>query len=136
MDNANVQMGIDFFKSGNKPRALQIFLEVLKKEPKNEIAWLWLATCVEKPEQKRDCFHKILAINPNNTYAQKALAELELQIISDPQPILQNGTVLKCPCTCLAFKVVHGEVAKGKERLAGSSGLSVWMDTPSPNCWS
>lgn len=85
MDNENVQTGIDFFKSGNKTRALQIFLEVLKKEPKNEIAWLWLAACVENPDQKRDCFYKILAINPNNTYAQKALAELELQALSEPK---------------------------------------------------
>lgn len=97
MDSVNVQTGIELFKSGNKPRALQIFLEVLKKEPKNEIAWLWLAACVENPQQKRDCFHKILAINPNNTYAQKALAELELQTISEPKPIPQSGTVLKCP---------------------------------------
>ena len=97
MDNANVQTGIELFKSGNKPRALQIFLDVLKREPKNEIAWLWLAACVESPQQKRDCFHKILAINPNNTYAQKALAELELQSISEPKPVPQSGTVLKCP---------------------------------------
>ena len=97
MDNVNVQTGIDFFKSGNKTSALQIFLEVLKKEPKNEIAWLWLATCVEKPEQKRDCFHRILAINPNNTYAQKALAELELQALAESKPVPQSGTVLKCP---------------------------------------
>ncbi|HNQ94675.1 MAG: hypothetical protein JNJ96_06570 [Anaerolineales bacterium] len=97
MDNANVQTGIELFKSGNKPRALQIFLDVLKREPENEIAWLWLAACVESPQQKRDCFHKILAINPNNTYAQKALAELELQSISEPKPVPQSGTVLKCP---------------------------------------
>lgn len=97
MDSVNVQTGIELFKSGNKPRALQIFLEVLKKEPKNEIAWLWLAACVENPQQKRDCFHKILAINPNNTYAQKALAELELQTISEPKSVPQSGIVLKCP---------------------------------------
>jgi Tfp pilus assembly protein PilF len=40
MDNANIQTGIQYFKSGNKSDALQIFLEVLKREPNNEIAWL------------------------------------------------------------------------------------------------
>ncbi len=97
MDNVNIQTGIQYFGSGNKSGALQIFLEVLKREPNNEIAWLWLAACVDKPEQKRDCFHKVLAINPNNLNAQKALAELELQAIPDTRPVPKSGTVLKCP---------------------------------------
>lgn len=97
MDNANIQTGIQYFKAGNKTGALQIFLKVLEQEPNSEIAWLWLASCVDKPEQKRDCFHKVLAINPDNTNAQKALAELELQTIPEAKPIPQQGTVLKCP---------------------------------------
>ena len=108
MDNANVQTGIECYKSGNKADALKIFLEVLKREPNNEIAWLWLAACVNKPEQKRDCFHKVLAINPNNAVAQKALAELELQAVSDTKLIPENGTVLKCPsCGSVMGKPDH-----------------------------
>lgn len=97
MDNVNVQTGIEYYKSGNKTGALKIFLEVLKREPNNEIAWLWLAACVDKPEQKKDCFHKVLKINPNNEVAQKALVGLELQAVSDTKPVLKSGTVLKCP---------------------------------------
>jgi tetratricopeptide (TPR) repeat protein len=101
MENINVQAGIEKYKSGDKANALKIFLEILKQEPNNEIAWLWLAACVEKPEQKKDCFHKVLSINPNNTFAQKALAELELQTVpqsvSDVKPVAKNGSVLKCP---------------------------------------
>ncbi len=108
MDNANIQTGIQHFKSGNKTDALQIFLQVLKQEPNNEVAWLWLAACVDKPEQKRDCFYKVLAINPKNTNAQKALAELELQSMPDTKPIPQLGTVLKCPsCGSVMGKPDH-----------------------------
>jgi len=112
MDNANVQTGIEYYKSGNKTGALQIFLEVLKREPNNEVAWLGLAACVDKPEQKKDCFHKVLSINPNNAVAQKALAELELQAVtvtvSDTKPIHQSGTVLKCPsCGSVMGKPDH-----------------------------
>lgn len=108
MDNVNVQTGIECYKSGNKADALKIFLKVLKREPNNEIAWLWLAACVDKPEQKKDCFHKVLTINPNNVVAQKALAELELQAVSDTKPIPQNGTVLKCPsCGSVMGKPDH-----------------------------
>ncbi|KXK13307.1 MAG: Tetratricopeptide repeat protein [Chloroflexi bacterium OLB14] len=108
MDNANIQTGIQYFKAGNKTGALQVFLQVLEREPNNEIAWLWLAACVDEPEQKRDCFHKVLAINPTNTNAQKALAELELQTIVDVKPVLQQGTVLKCPsCGSVMGKPDH-----------------------------
>ena len=97
MDNGNIQTGIEYFKSGNKIGARQIFLEILKREPNNEIAWLWLAACVEKLEQKRDCFNKVLSINPNNPNAQKALAELEFQLLSDTKTEPKSGSVLKCP---------------------------------------
>ena len=108
MDNANVQTGIEYYKAGNKTGALKFFLEVLKREPNNEVAWLWLAACVDKPEQKKDCFHKVLSINPNNAVAQKALAELELQTVSDTKPVHQSGTVLKCPsCGSVMGKPDH-----------------------------
>lgn len=108
MDNINIQTGIQHFDSGNKSGALQVFLEVLKREPNNEVAWLWLAACVDKIEQKRDCFRKILAINPNNLNAQKALAELELQAIADTKLIPESGTVLKCPsCGSVMGKPDH-----------------------------
>ena len=95
MDNDNIQTCINLFKSGNKMGARLIFLNVAQKEPNNEVAWLWLAACVDTAEQKRDCFYKILSINPKNQNAQKALAELELQTSSDSKPIPQSGTVLK-----------------------------------------
>ncbi|MBV6449989.1 MAG: hypothetical protein MHPDNHAH_00707 [Anaerolineales bacterium] len=108
MNNVNVQTGIEHYKSGNKTDALKIFLEVLKREPNNEIVWLWLAACVENLEQKKDCFHKVLSINPNNTVAQKALAELELQAVSGTKPVLQSGVVLKCPsCGSVMGKPDH-----------------------------
>lgn len=97
MKTDNIQAGINLFKSGDKIGARQVFLDITQHEPNNEVAWLWLAACIDKPEQKRDCFYKILSINPNNQNAQKALAELELQTLSDAKPIPQSGTVLKCP---------------------------------------
>jgi len=97
MDIGNIQTGINLFKSGDKIGARKIFLNIAQHEPNNEVAWLWLAACVDKAEQKRDCFYKVLSISPNNQNAQKALAELELQTSSDSRPIPQSGTVLKCP---------------------------------------
>jgi hypothetical protein len=97
MDTDNIQAGINLFKSGNKMGARQVFLNIAQHEPNNEIAWLWLAACVDNPEQKRDCLDKVLSINLNNQNAQKALAEYELETSSKAESIPQSGTVLKCP---------------------------------------
>ena len=108
METDNIQAGIILFKSGNKIDARQVFLNIAQHEPDNEVAWLWLAACVDTTEQKRDCFYKILSINPKNQNAQKALAELELQTSSDTKPIPQSGTVLKCPsCGSVMGKPDH-----------------------------
>ncbi len=98
----NIQTGIEYYKAGNKTTARNVFLEVVKKEPNNEIAWMWLAACVNTSKQKKDCFHKVLAINPDNSAAQKALAELEFQTTVNAhehkqQPVSKTGSVLKCP---------------------------------------
>src|SRR5271157_1808412 len=50
--------------------------------------------------------------------------------------LLERTHVLFYCRTCLAFKVVHGEVAEGNELVAGSNGLSEWTKESSPNCWS
>ncbi len=87
MNTSNVQTGIEFFKSGNQAEALRVFIEVLKREPNNEVGWLWLAACVEEAEERKYCFHKALAINPGNASVQEALAALEPETRPLVQPI-------------------------------------------------
>jgi hypothetical protein len=37
---------------------------VLKREPKNVVAWLWLSRCVQDAEAQLECMRLVSAINP------------------------------------------------------------------------
>jgi len=77
MSQEKMNSGITAFRNGNKKVALQIFSEIVKSDPRNETAWLWLAAGVDDIEQKEFCFTKVLEINPHNENAQKALSQIK-----------------------------------------------------------
>jgi len=62
--------------SGNKSQAQVILAELLRREPKNEEAWLYLAELVEKKEYAIDCLERVLRINPSNKTAREKLLRL------------------------------------------------------------
>jgi tetratricopeptide (TPR) repeat protein len=75
---------VQLIKSGNKPAAVLLLKEILRANPRDEDAWLWLYSCVEQIEQKKYCLKKALEINPENQQAQKALRKL---IDATSQPV-------------------------------------------------
>lgn len=75
-------------KAGDKALGLRLLSEIVRVEPSNETAWLWLSTCVDTVEQKKFCLTKALSINPNNQSAHKALVQLD----QPPQPSFEEIT--------------------------------------------
>ena len=73
----DVQQAIALIKAGKKNDAVQVLKNILKTDRDNESAWLWLAYCVEIPEEKIYCFQEALRINPNNEKVKKVLEQLE-----------------------------------------------------------
>lgn len=80
----------DYIKSGQKKEGGQLLIELLREQPDNEQAWLWLAAAVKGREKKLECLEKVLTINPENEQARKLLAKLEEkkseQVEEDPLP--------------------------------------------------
>lgn len=68
---------VKVLKKGDKAQARKMLSAILKKEPQNEMAWLWMSQTMNDPQKKRQCFDKVLAINPENEHAQRAIAKLE-----------------------------------------------------------
>jgi hypothetical protein len=68
-------------RSGDKARGRTLLAQVLRIDPRNETAWLWMASVAETPERRRECLERALTINPNSQIARRALQKL-----SDPQP--------------------------------------------------
>lgn len=72
----SINQAVQAIKAKDIPNARKILAAILKKDPKNEQAWLFLTLCVEDPQQKQDCLHQVLAINPHNEHALRAQAKL------------------------------------------------------------
>jgi hypothetical protein len=72
-----LQQAIKLIKSGERQKAGQILTALLKTDPSNETAWLWLSLTVTDKKQQHTCLEKVLEINPDNEQARQALAELE-----------------------------------------------------------
>ncbi|MCB0192562.1 MAG: hypothetical protein KDJ65_11515 [Anaerolineae bacterium] len=77
MPNNKLKQAITSIKSGDKTTGQRILAEVIKSNPSNEIAWLWMASVLDEPHKKKKCFQSVLQINPNNELAKKGLAQFE-----------------------------------------------------------
>lgn len=61
-------------KSGRFTEGKSRLLEVLRREPENVLALLWLTKCVDDPAKKVELFKRVLALDPHNTHAAKGIA--------------------------------------------------------------
>lgn len=69
---------ITHIKSGNKAEGGALLATLVRENPKNVTAWLWLSACVSTNKQKIYCLKKVIEINPDNDVARKALTGLTL----------------------------------------------------------
>ncbi len=77
-----LQKGIQVYRSGDRAGAMRIFSDLLRENPRNEPAWLWLSACVDDPHKREFCLKKVLEINPNNRPALDGLAKLHSVVVS------------------------------------------------------
>jgi len=134
-----LRKAISSIKSGNKVVGRQLLIRVLEDDDKNETAWLWLAQCVNTAEQKRECFERVLEINPSNQHAKDGLKRLgtltgiklsQSDPIIDSRPKLsqkkssssaRNNLLLLCIIfVCLGGVVIIGLSDSNNERTGAS----------------
>src|SRR5690349_6696889 len=65
-----LQQGIKAAQAKRKPEAYQLLSQVVRRDPQNEQAWLWLAAVAPTPKEAMDAFERVLAINPANEQAR------------------------------------------------------------------
>ena len=83
-----LRAGIAAARDGRTQEARQALLQVTELDERNEHAWLWLSGVVESFEDRRTCLENVLAINPDNPYAQRGLHLLDQQ--APPPPAAQD----------------------------------------------
>jgi hypothetical protein len=71
-----LRRAIAAIKAGDKAAGRRLLAEVIRSDPRNEAAWLWMSAVLDSDEQRRTCLERVLAINPDNPTARRGLARL------------------------------------------------------------
>jgi DNA-binding response OmpR family regulator len=81
-----LQQAITAIKAGDREKGRQLLTQVIKADPRNEAAWLWMTEVVERDVDRIMCLRNALKINPNNDAVKKRLAALEQPSAPPPAP--------------------------------------------------
>jgi Tol biopolymer transport system component len=68
--------GIDAAKRGDRTTARRLLEQVIARDDRNEMAWIWLASVVNTNAERRNALERVLQINPRNSRAREALSKL------------------------------------------------------------
>src|SRR5512136_1544594 len=93
------EQGIAALKEGRKTEAYHLLMEAVLQDPRDAIAWLWLADASDEDDERADCLRCVLDIEPDHAYARASLDQLEVQkSLSDIQcPICGKEGRITCP---------------------------------------
>ena len=91
--------GMTAAKAGQRDQARDLLSQVVTMNPRNELAWLWMSSVFDAPEQRRECLVRVLHINPSNEAAQRGIAALESQLPPSPAPA-RPKTIPALAVTC------------------------------------
>lgn len=64
-------------QQGDLERARDLLLQVVEYDEENAEAWLWLSGAVEDLEDQQTALENVLALDPENVYAQQGLRYLQ-----------------------------------------------------------
>lgn len=90
MENPLLQNAIESARLGFYEDAQKLLLQVIRQDPNNALAWLWLAQTLNDPKRQADCVRQALRIEPDNP---DALACVEALRTGMPLPEPGGGVV-------------------------------------------
>lgn len=72
-----LKQGIAALNAGRKEEAHRLLTRVVQQDKRSEMGWLWLSGAVETDQDRRTCLENVLAINPNNSIAQRGIKKFQ-----------------------------------------------------------
>ncbi|MEW5870208.1 MAG: leucine-rich repeat domain-containing protein [Chloroflexota bacterium] len=85
-----LQEAIALVKAGDRKGGRQRLSALLKRQPENVTAWLWMAGAVDEDAQRRFCLERVLQLDPGNQVARRGLESLQprppAEVAAAPQP--------------------------------------------------
>lgn len=73
---AKLQEAISLAQAGQLAEARSLLNEIVKADPKQELAWMWLATVSTNRQERIQYLERALALNPKNPTSQQAYSRL------------------------------------------------------------
>lgn len=80
--------GIKAARTGDTATARKLLKQVLDEDPNNELALMWLASSVRSPAERRLYLQRVVRINPDNSRARQALAQLSTKRGDDVESVV------------------------------------------------
>jgi DNA-directed RNA polymerase subunit RPC12/RpoP len=73
-------------QAGNLQGARQALSSLLRKDPTNAKAWLWLGKAIDDPAKREECFARALRFDPDNSEARRGLVALRSGPAMETEP--------------------------------------------------
>jgi cell division protein FtsB len=78
------EKAITHIRHGENDEGRKILVGILKLNPRNELAWLWLARALPDDEQRIQALEQSLKVNPNSESTRRMLDQLRMKNIPGP----------------------------------------------------
>jgi tetratricopeptide (TPR) repeat protein len=79
-----LEAGLHAVRAGEREKARDLFMQAVRDEPENVDAWVWLAEVLDDPQQRIECYQRVLALEPNHLHARKQVAALQNALAGGP----------------------------------------------------
>lgn len=95
MENPLLQNAIESARLGFYDDARGLLLQIIRQDPNNVLAWLWLAQTLDDPKRQADCLRQALRVEPDNPDALAGVEALRTgmplpepgaSVITEPEP--------------------------------------------------
>lgn len=89
-------------QSGRLGEARRLLVRILRQDPRNVDAWVWLGKAVDDPEKRRERFSRALRVDPDNEEARRGLVALlsgpqAAEVSAGKPPMRISAYPLRCP---------------------------------------
>ncbi|MFN8373029.1 MAG: hypothetical protein U0694_09150 [Anaerolineae bacterium] len=98
-----LQMAINAAKNGQREGARVMFRQILTQDKKNERAMMWMAKLAATKKERVQWLNRAIAVNPNNSTARDALAQMDYKEKAASNRILLFGGVILAVILLLAI---------------------------------
>ncbi|MDB5078654.1 MAG: hypothetical protein JWP00_578 [Chloroflexi bacterium] len=75
--------GFKAAKEGRRDEAYEVFCNVVRRDPNNELGWLYRAATTEDLSEAYVCLQRVLAINPANEKAQRGVERIQNRLSAE-----------------------------------------------------